>query len=58
MKSRKELSHNLLIQEVINQAKPRFAPNIAMIKKCIEHLIEKQYLERSEEKKDQYLYVA
>ncbi|CAG8523652.1 5982_t:CDS:10 [Diversispora eburnea] len=33
MKSRQTLSHNLLIKEVIDQAKTRFNPNVAMIKK-------------------------
>ena len=48
MKSRKELLHNTLIQEVIDMCKKRFAPSVPVIKKCIEQLIDKQYLERSE----------
>lgn len=58
MKARKLLKHNLLIQEVISQAKARFAPNIAMIKKCIEALIDKQYLQRTETASDEYSYIA
>lgn len=42
MKSRKTLVHNLLIQEVIGQLQARFKPNIQMIKKAIEQLIEKE----------------
>ncbi|CAH1788629.1 unnamed protein product [Owenia fusiformis] len=57
MKSRKILKHNMLIQEVISQSKARFAPNISMIKKCIEALIDKQYIERTKEA-DEYSYVA
>ncbi|CAG8780117.1 17510_t:CDS:10, partial [Gigaspora margarita] len=46
MKSRKSLTHPLLVQEVINQAKSRFNPSMPMIKKCIEQLLEKQYIQR------------
>ncbi|KAL4222998.1 Cullin-2 [Mactra antiquata] len=58
MKARKIFKHNQLIQEVIHQAKARFAPNIAMIKKCIEALIDKQYLERTQNSTDEYSYIA
>jgi len=57
MKSRKQLNHNLLIQEVINQSKQRFNPSISLIKKCIETLIDKQYIERTKNK-DEYSYIA
>ncbi|KAK3587967.1 hypothetical protein CHS0354_014484 [Potamilus streckersoni] len=57
MKARKILKHNLLIQEVISQAKSRFFPNVSMIKKCIEALIDKQYIERTQNS-DEYSYVA
>ena len=56
MKARKELSHNQLVQEVIDLAKARFNPSVPMIKKCIEQLLDKQYLERSESG-DKYLYI-
>ncbi|XP_036374716.1 cullin-2-like [Megalops cyprinoides] len=58
MKARKVLRHNALIQEVINQSKARFNPSISMIKKCIEVLIDKQYIERSQTTADEYSYVA
>jgi len=58
MKARKVLKHNLLIQEVISQSRARFAPSIPMIKKCIEALIDKQYLERTQNSTDEYSYVA
>lgn len=58
MKSRKNLNHNLLIQEVINQSKQRFNPSISLIKKCIEALIDKQYIERTAKTKDEYSYIA
>jgi cullin 2 len=57
MKSRKLLKHNALIQEVLSQSKARFAPSIATIKKCIEMLIDKQYIERTSAT-DEYSYVA
>ncbi|XP_048579540.1 cullin-2 [Nematostella vectensis] len=58
MKSRKVLKHNSLIQEVISQSRARFIPSVPMIKKCIEALIDKQYLDRQEGSKDEYSYVA
>ncbi|ORX96529.1 Cullin 1a [Basidiobolus meristosporus CBS 931.73] len=58
MKSRRTLSHTQLITEVIDQAKSRFAPSVSMIKKCIEQLLEKQYMDRSSDRPDTYLYVA
>ncbi|KAK7110117.1 cullin-2-like [Littorina saxatilis] len=58
MKARKVLKHNMLIQEVITQSTHRFHPNISMIKKCIETLIDKQYLERAPACPEEYSYVA
>jgi len=58
MKSRKVLKHNALIQEVLSQSKARFAPSVSIIKKCIEMLIEKQYIERAANSSDEYSYMA
>merc|ERR1712107_933996 len=58
MKSRKVLKHNQLIQEVLSQSKARFAPSISMIKKCIESLIDKAYIERTPNSTDEYSYMA
>ncbi|XP_041760538.1 cullin-2 isoform X1 [Anopheles merus] len=58
MKSRKVLRHNTLIQEILSQSKVSFAPNVSMIKKCIESLIDKQYIERTPNSGDEYSYVA
>jgi len=58
MKTRKKLNHNSLIEEIIKEARARFAPSISSIKKCIEGLIEKGYIERDEKSRDDYLYVA
>ena len=56
MKARKQTKHNSLIQEVIQHSRSRFSPNIQMIKKCIEALIEKGYMERAST--DEYSYIA
>lgn len=46
MKQRKTLSHTDLITEVIHQLKARFKPDITMVKKRIEDLLNREYLER------------
>ncbi|XP_071958139.1 cullin-2-like [Antedon mediterranea] len=57
MKARKALKHNILIQEVISQSRTRFTPTNSMIKKSIEALIDKQYIDRSSNA-DTYVYQA
>eukprot|EP01128_Nolandella_sp_AFSM9_P005140 TRINITY_DN2443_c0_g1_i2.p1 TRINITY_DN2443_c0_g1~~TRINITY_DN2443_c0_g1_i2.p1 ORF type:complete len:789 (+),score=134.70 TRINITY_DN2443_c0_g1_i2:226-2367(+) len=57
MKSRTSLPHNELISEVLSQSRSRFQPNIQMIKRVIEQLIEKEYIARKDEG-NVYVYLA
>ncbi|KAJ1531537.1 hypothetical protein ONE63_000212 [Megalurothrips usitatus] len=56
MKMRKTLSHNLLISELYNQLK--FPVKPADLKKRIESLIDRDYMERDRDTTNQYNYVA
>ncbi|KAK7062395.1 ubiquitin-protein ligase [Favolaschia claudopus] len=58
MKARKTMKNQALIQEVISQISQRFAPKIPDIKKAIETLLEKEYMERVDGSKDTFAYVA
>ena len=58
-RQRKELSHQKLIAEVIQQLTARFLPDINMVKKRIESLIEREYLERVDDsERPAYRYMA
>ena len=58
MKTRKTLEHNHLIAEVVKQLSSRFNPTPHMVKKRIESLIEREYLERSRTDRRVYFYLA
>ena len=55
MKSRKKMKHSELVGETIAQIKNRFTPKIPDIKKCIDILLEKEYLERLDDNELGYL---
>lgn len=58
MKARKVLDHNSIITEVTRQLSTRFLPNPQVIKKRIESLIEREFLERDPEDRKLYRYLA
>lgn len=58
MKARKTSSHNDLVAEVTRQLSGRFVPSPQFVKKRVESLIEREYLERDEGDRRVYKYVA
>ncbi|KAK5074825.1 ubiquitin ligase (cullin) of SCF [Lithohypha guttulata] len=56
MKGRKKLRHVQLVEEVITQVKNRFPPKVSDIKKNIDILMEKDYIERLDN--DELAYIA
>jgi len=58
MKTRKTMEHNSLVAEVIKQVSARFQPSPADVKRRIEGLIERDYMERDRESKGVYHYLA
>jgi len=58
MKARKTLKNQALIEEVISLISQRFIPKIQDIKKAIEALIEKEYIERAKGQRETFNYLA
>lgn len=58
IKARKVVNHNALIEEVINQVKDHFLPNVSLIKKCIGGLLEREYMKRNAQCASEYLYIV
>ncbi|KAK0421362.1 hypothetical protein QR680_015198 [Steinernema hermaphroditum] len=58
MKMRKRVNHNALISEIIAQITARFTPKVSMVKKCIDILMEKEYMKRADGEKDLYEYIS
>ncbi|KAF5196749.1 Cullin-3b [Thalictrum thalictroides] len=57
MKSRRVLDHNNIVAEVTKQLQSRFLPNPVIIKKRIESLIEREFLERDKVDRKLYRYL-
>lgn len=58
MKSRKVLAHQQLVTECVEQLSKMFKPDFRVIKKRIEDLISREYLERDESNPNTYHYLA
>lgn len=58
MKARRVLDHNGIVAEVSKQLSSRFVPTPALIKKRIESLIEREFLERDANDRKVYKYLA
>lgn len=58
MKSRKVLMHQQLVLEVVQQLQRMFKPDFKVIKKRIEDLVSREYLERDPENPQQFRYLA
>ncbi|KAJ6262594.1 Cullin-3-A [Drechslerella dactyloides] len=57
MKARKQLKHQALMLQITEQLSKRFMPDPTMIKKRIESLIEREYLERNAQDLNTYTYL-
>lgn len=58
MKTRRRIEHNALLTECTKILSVKFNPDITMIKKRIESLIDREYLERDPEDRKFYKYIA
>ncbi|XP_057964979.1 cullin-1 [Malania oleifera] len=58
MKSRKVLGHQQLVMECVDQLSRMFKPDVKAIKKRIEDLITRDYLERDKDNPNTYKYLA
>ncbi|KAI3793995.1 hypothetical protein L1987_36619 [Smallanthus sonchifolius] len=58
MKARRVLDHNNIVAEVTKQLQSRFLPNPVVIKKRVESLIEREFLERDRDDRKLYRYLA
>ncbi|KAJ3223533.1 hypothetical protein HK099_001011 [Clydaea vesicula] len=58
MKSNKKMEHNSLIGDVMKMLRIRFKPTVALVKKTIESLIERDYLMRDKNDRKIYHYLA
>jgi hypothetical protein len=55
MKARRNVAYQELVMEVLNQLKSRFHPNDDDIRRCVDQLIMKEFLDRLEDQSIKYL---
>ena len=58
MKRQKQANFTELIGMIQREAAQRFQPSVPLIKKVIDILLEKNFIERKEDMRDTYVYVA
>ena len=58
MKARRALDHNGVVREVTKQLSARFVPNPTDIKKHLENLIEREFIERDRNDRRLFVYLA
>jgi len=58
MKTKKELAHHELVGLVMGQLAARFTADCRTVKKCIDDLINRDYMKRSQHSASTYQYVA
>ena len=58
MKSRRQMEHSQLISEAITQLSQHFKPDPKVIKRRIDDLIAREYLERDSDRTNLYRYLA
>ncbi|CCJ30066.1 unnamed protein product [Pneumocystis jirovecii] len=58
MKNHKTLDHAILVEEITKKLSQHFVPNPSIIKKRIESLIEREYMQRHDENRTTYNYIA
>ena len=57
MKARRKMDHSSLVDETVMMLRPRFLAQPTQLKKRIDSLIERDYLQRDKDDKNVYLYV-
>jgi cullin 1 len=58
MKSRRQLQHQQLVLEVVQQLGRMFRPDLKLVKRRIEDLIQREYIERDRDNPQLFRYLA
>eukprot|EP00698_Gefionella_okellyi_P005104 TRINITY_DN14686_c0_g1_i1.p1 TRINITY_DN14686_c0_g1~~TRINITY_DN14686_c0_g1_i1.p1 ORF type:complete len:858 (+),score=184.38 TRINITY_DN14686_c0_g1_i1:78-2651(+) len=58
MKARRKLHANDLVAEVVTQLQPHFQPDLRVVKRCIEGLVDRDYLDRDTDDRNIFIYQA